>query len=360
MRTNSEYARISFEYCDYIYSVYVTERYEELIKEYLKHHLYISEFVNANQKKQDKKDFKYIFYYNIDDVAFNSLHSRLESKILNVISPFKGENCKLAIDDKNEYYISDNDNYIVYTDKNNVTINVKETEEFDYQLLRIIREFIYRVEQDNGKTFMHGAACECNGEGLVIIGNKASGKTSLLTYFLSCGAGYLANDRLFLSKNENEIVVQGFPIPMRISYESINKFGEKIKPEYFYRNQRFSIDKALVTPLELSWIFNIKVYDYLKLRAIIIPNIKINGEGVLVEKINIGDVIETLSDNCYSPFDESRKNEWIVKCEKSKDEIAIEAMDMIQRICRYPIYKVTYGTVNSPDEIINTIYKAIA
>ena len=360
MRNNSTYARISFEYCDYIYSVYVTERYEKIVKEYLKHHIYISEFINGKQKTKNKKDFKYTFYYNIDEVAFNALYSRLDSKVLNVISPFKGEKCKLAMDDKKDYYISDNDNYIVYTHENNVIINVKETEEFDYQLLRIIREFIYRVELDNGKTFMHGAVCEHKGESLVIIGNKASGKTSLLTYFLSCGAGYLANDRLFLSKNENEIVVQGFPIPMRISYESINKFGEKIKSEHLYRNQRFSIDKALVTPLELSRIFNIKVYDSLNLKAIIIPNIKINEEGVMVEKVSIGDVIKTLSENCYSPIDESRKTEWIVKCEKSQDEIATEAMDIIQRICAYPIYKVTYGTENSPNEIINTICNAIA
>ena len=360
MKNNSTHARILFEYCDCIYTVYVTERYEKTIKEYLRHHLYISEFVNGNQKREDKENFKYTFYYNIDEVAFNALYSRLENKISNVISPFKGEKCKLAIDDTNEYYISDDDNYIVYTDNKNVIINVKETEEFDYQLLRIIREFIYRVEQDNGKIFMHGAVCEHNGESLVIIGNKASRKTSLLTYFLSCGAGYIANDRLFLRKDENEIVVQGFPIPMRISYESISKFGEKIKTEHFYRNQRLSIDKALVTPLELSRIFGIKVYDSLKLKAIIIPNIRINEEGVLVEKVSIEDVMETLSDNCYSPVDESRKTEWIVKCEKSKNEIAADAKEIIHSICAYPIYKVTYGTVNSPDEIINTVCNAIA
>ena len=70
---------------------------------------------------------------------------------------------------------------------------------------------------------MHAAACERSGHGILILGEKGAGKTTLLNYFLDKGSDYVANDRVFLISDKDKIYIEGFPIPMRVSKETMKK-----------------------------------------------------------------------------------------------------------------------------------------
>lgn len=345
---------IEVDYCGFAYKIWVTNQYYDTIRDFLNHHFYIS----SMKTDADCVDFDYTFYYIINTTAYESIFNSLQRFESNDIKVFKDEICSVIQLNDVCYFVSKQDNYIAYRKNNDVFVIVRSDCLYDYQLLRIIREFIYRVEQDNGKVFIHAAACCLDDRGFLIIGNKGAGKTTLLCYFLEYGLDFLANDRVFLKFEHDRVSIQGFPIPLRVAYESLSKLNNKIDPKGFFRHQVNS-EKAIVTPKELSYALGVSVCDAAYMAGIIIPQIQINKKGVNIETISADSVASLFKQNCYTPFDESRRTEWIVRSETRLCVQHENANRMLELFRSIPIYRVTYGTQESPNGVISTFFETI-
>ena len=69
-------------------------------------------------------------------------------------------------------------------------------------LLRLVREFATHHLASQGAVQIHAAALEHNGRGILIVGPKRAGKTSLLIHCLSeAGSLFIANDRAVMSSD---------------------------------------------------------------------------------------------------------------------------------------------------------------
>lgn len=88
---------------------------------------------------------------------------------------------------------------------------------------RIFTTTTVKVFEKKGYTILHGACAIKDNKGVIITGEAGSGKTTLLTKLLKNGYGYIANDRLAIKRDNDNIVVCGIPYSMGINEKDIAK-----------------------------------------------------------------------------------------------------------------------------------------
>lgn len=94
-------------------------------------------------------------------------------------------------------------------------------------LLRVIRELILRHAENRQGIIIHGAAAGGIGsEGVLICGDKASGKTSFLLYLLGQGYEFVANDRVILHQQPGAFSLEYVPLAIRVGLGSAESFPE--------------------------------------------------------------------------------------------------------------------------------------
>ncbi|MEM1112439.1 MAG: hypothetical protein AAGI11_11080 [Pseudomonadota bacterium] len=79
-------------------------------------------------------------------------------------------------------------------------------------LMRVLREFTMNHCMQQGGVFLHASAVAYGDAGLLIVGSKRAGKTSLMTHFLrNTSAAYIANDRVYINPREVPLSMRGMP-----------------------------------------------------------------------------------------------------------------------------------------------------
>lgn len=326
-------------------------QYCNVIYEYLKHH-------GLEDSKHDNTSALYnknVFHYIIDDLTYYEYRDKIKKSHVKYAKFFKDDLYAISKQDEITYYLLENDNMVSFFLDGCTYVVVKNSSAYEFQLLRIIREFLYRANEDMGKVFMHAAACQYKDNTFLILGNKAAGKTSLLNYFLYKGANYIANDRAFIRDAGHRVVIEGFPIPMRISHETVEKLNCKYEKIKYFRRQTENSDKLLITPLELSKIYQINIVYSSPLDMVLIPEISLFSDQLNIEPISDEEYMKILIKNCYTPFDESRTKEWLFSCRTSINELKLHAENAINRLMEIPRYRLIYGTLCDPSFVIDQL-----
>lgn len=96
--------------------------------------------------------------------------------------------------------------------------------------MRIVREHVLSRLMDYSGLLVHSSALVLGGKAALIVGEKRSGKSSLLLHALSGAAGkdvrFLANDRVWLSERAGESVARGFPTISSLRLSSLELFPD--------------------------------------------------------------------------------------------------------------------------------------
>lgn len=130
------------------------------------------------------------------------------------------------------YRISLNDEYIVQTLKDNSYFLYGGEKGKEDNLYRIIREIYYRKSLALGRVALHSAAVSNKlGECILIPGEKAAGKTTLLCNFLASDKfNFIDNDRLLLEVNDDGILkAHSMSSTVNIGYGTMSICPEKFK-----------------------------------------------------------------------------------------------------------------------------------
>lgn len=103
-------------------------------------------------------------------------------------------------------------------------------------LMRIVREHTLSRLMSRPGFLLHSSALDLDGKAALVVGEKRSGKTSLMLHFLWNGNGdsssaegpirYLANDRVWLSVGEGAPRATGFPTISSLRLSSLRLFPE--------------------------------------------------------------------------------------------------------------------------------------
>lgn len=285
----------------------------------------------------------------------------------NIINTFGNERHYFYEKDSISYYMQLPSKYIVkkYDNKNFEVIgdSIKDTTKY---LFRIIREIIVRLEENNQKLTMHGTGIAFNGKGILLLGDKGAGKTTLFSKLLSVGENtVLSNDRVFLYVEENKIKMDYFPIPVVykagtvINNIQLNNFI-KIKDYYSVPVSFWSGKESFPVPLtDLIKIFpNTVLSEKSNVDIIIFSKIIFTRENILnIRELDNQEFISFFYNVCFTPVDtESSREVWIYPRTISNDKIYYNTKYMIdQLIKKYKIVYLEYSSSIEPQKLKDAI-----
>lgn len=154
---------------------------------------------------------------------------------------------------------------------------------------RIFTTTTVKVFEKKGYTILHGACAIKDNKGVIITGEAGSGKTTLLTKLLKNGYGYIANDRLAIKRDNDNIVVCGIPYSMGINEKDIAKsFNE------FDSYSINEINKKFLENKEVPKYFCTYMKSHIELGTIVFCKYDRNKTGISITDINlINDLIAT-------------------------------------------------------------------
>ncbi|MCA1578177.1 MAG: hypothetical protein LC794_12545 [Acidobacteria bacterium] len=121
----------------------------------------------------------------------------------------EGGRCYMSGD---EYYLQFEGTLLKLQDKNPVSVSVFICDPTDAELARVTSFAVCAALRRFGLFELHaGGVVEPNSQaGALIIGPSGSGKSTLTTHLARAGWGYLSDDELLLSLNDNEVEARGF------------------------------------------------------------------------------------------------------------------------------------------------------
>lgn len=229
-------------------------------------------------------------------------------------------------------------------------------------LLRVIRELILRHAENRQGMIIHGAAAGGIGsEGVLICGDKASGKTSFLLYLLGQGYEFVANDRVILHQQHGAFSLEYVPLAIRVGLGSAESFPElkvclqdydfsrKQPAEWLNKDEDIlrkigSSKKAELTPQELSSLFGVPTCSDFQLKKIIFPKFDYALPYARAFRMEQQAAQEELLKACMTPRDPNWLTPWLVKRVKQDAELEANAIQFItQLVEKCELIQVEFG-----------------
>ena len=179
------------------------------------------------------------------------------------------------------------------------------TDEKLQHIEEIILGILGKLIENDKYFFIHAACVSKNGKGIVLVGDKNIGKTSLMLEFIQNSFDLVNNSQLGIKGN------QGVSIPARIGirFESLyngvikEKYTDQIKKtiDYSYiigRNNKLDPkQKFNLTVKEIREIFKIKTISETEIKAIIEPHYLPGQEKIKIQEMSREELINKLIEN---------------------------------------------------------------
>ncbi|MEM7473731.1 MAG: hypothetical protein AAF483_01985 [Planctomycetota bacterium] len=86
-------------------------------------------------------------------------------------------------------------------------------------------DILNRFLETHGWHTIHSGAIQVGSRTLLVMGNSGAGKTSLITRFVSSGARFLANERLFIRQSNGMLSIRTFPQPISMGIGTVLQFS---------------------------------------------------------------------------------------------------------------------------------------
>ena len=267
-------------------------------------------------------------------------------------SLFNGEIMIFFPEECNEYLI------IVHNDKFYFICR----ENMNSYLLRIIREIYLRNNENYGNVSFHGGAFSICKNGVMVCGDKAKGKTTVILEQLKKGSSYLANDRVIISQKEKEYFINYLPLSMRIGMGTISRLScitniinkypwsrkqSKKVLNYAYdmgvsSNEFGGAEKLEITSKEISDIFKVNLIESISLDAIVFPDIDPNFSGIEIIPCSSQEALQLMMQQCMTPLDENWISPWLFPRNKSDSDLEDYAykftLEMLKKVRSYKIH----------------------
>lgn len=208
--------------------------------------------------------------------------------------------------------------------------------------------------------FVHAACVEKHGKSIAIVGDRATGKTTLLNILLQNKFNFVCNSHLGIRDIGKNVQVIGYPSRMGMRVETMEKStSTKIKNKIFsntefrkrfgrnaeedlklYRNKKFNIKLN-----EIKDIYNVNLISSSLLSLIIVPIYIEQLEHIKIKKVDEINKIETLMRNKREGIYDTNKYLKIIENNNCKLPINIKNIEM---------YKI-YQNERSINELVDFI-----
>jgi hypothetical protein len=150
---------------------------------------------------------------------------------------------------------------------------------------RLIRTLMLRSLFKQGYLPLHGSAAALDGGAIAFLGDKQSGKTTMLMHLIdSFESAYISNDKILVKVIEGgQLLVYGFPLSCRLGFGTMRSIRSLAKHLHLFEHLEAATlprdalwgnqEKLEFTPRELSSIMGCRLITEAPLKALIFPQI---------------------------------------------------------------------------------------
>ncbi|WP_338600454.1 hypothetical protein [Saccharopolyspora sp. SCSIO 74807] len=235
--------------------------------------------------------------------------------------------------------------------------------------LRLMREAMLRSYEDHGGVIVHAAGASIRGDGVMICGPRAVGKTTLLTCLTRCtGSSVLSNDRLILMPGQRLIAV---PLPVPIGKGTIDAVPELEKAAPILSRPQRAVDglpatfgsaeKAEFSPREFAAALGASLAGRSRLRTILTPRLTDDSTPARVRELDVDETRRTLTENCFTPHDEFWRHPWLVPRRTTDADLRRGAAQAIDELAgQVPCYEIRFGVRNPLTELDTLLREVVA
>ena len=216
--------------------------------------------------------YDFVIYVFAEDKKYKTASNKMTMGINDKnIKCFKDRNSILMLDNEKKeiitFYEELNDNVVQFTGE------------------IIVSLFCMRLEENN-YSFLHSACVEKNGKAIAIIGDRGSGKTTILNALLQQNFNFICNSHLGITNNGKGIVVDGTPTRMGVRISTLEKIlRPEIKNKIMLNTEfkarfgdctnvdlkRYSTKKFNIKLNEIKDIYNVHLIKRSELKLIVVP-----------------------------------------------------------------------------------------
>lgn len=276
------------------------------------HLLWLEQFLSPHFQQIDSQIYDHHISLLINTQAYNTLLKNrppLENRFVDVFAfdsmviefPIWSSTNELitVFDPKNKVFCS------VSTDKRTILlVSAEDNVDARLHLMRIVRELAMNHSQSKGGLFLHAAAIEVNGHGIVIAGQKAAGKTTMLINFLQqkC-TKYISNDRVLVLLKSQQPILKGMPTITTIrpgTLEMLPLFGqrlsstvyrhiltiEEIEAQSSPRSQILKDGKHALSPAQLCSLLEVSQLAECQAWTLVFPQITLDEPTFQLKKLS--------------------------------------------------------------------------
>jgi hypothetical protein len=175
------------------------------------------------------------------------------------------------------------------------------------QAARMVREFIAQSAAKENFLRLHAAAVTDHaGRGLLILGTKGAGKTSLMLSLIREGVSrFCANDRLLLSCNNSSPEALGLPNSVRLDLRALKQFPQfEQLPSRRMVSSREGELKVAFAPQELCRALGAEIISRTEVHAVLAPELRSERRTVETRQVP-REERAALLDACLLPADET-------------------------------------------------------
>ncbi|WP_327027928.1 hypothetical protein OG989_19445 [Micromonospora sp. NBC_01740] len=238
-------------------------------------------------------------------------------------------------------------------------------------LARHLREFGYRRGESDGWAGLH-ASCAATPEGnVVVIGRSGAGKsTTALALAAASGCAFVANDRVMVRADGEQVTACGMPVPIRINGGTMHALGLKDatswqlarrQPDFVTSDwQSFCGDSKLnLLPVEWRARTGTPLVPSVRLTAIVLPRVTKDSAVLSVRRVDPDQAREVLTEQLMTPDDDVFVEDWLHARTRDRDEIGTLAGRTFEALMRLPILVAELGTRNTLVNLSSSIREAL-
>ncbi|OGI07977.1 MAG: hypothetical protein A2Y40_06595 [Candidatus Margulisbacteria bacterium GWF2_35_9] len=208
-----------------------------IIWEKLKHTL--APFFSFEEKNKIEKNTYHIIGI-VSNETLNPLYSEFMSADLFVMHKGVGPYLIYGIRSKTnpKYVLNCKTNNIIFIDNKTITVYGHDDNSLFIDYHFIIREIISVLFESHGGFLCHASGCSINNEGMLILGPKMAGKTTMLLDLLLTfpDSKFLSNDLVYICIENDQLIAYNWPYFVNIRLGTLfyidEKYGVTIKNDF--------------------------------------------------------------------------------------------------------------------------------